>query len=176
MNLRKIKYTSPISNQIAQRSFTCKASNVSCALLYFTEMNDDQHDLFSQMSSSSSITSDDRLQTVSHEYIREQQLSQLELNEDPDLFLQPSGFGANEDEEEGVDEMEESEVDDTKIDDTVRENAAISVYQDTHPDCEQRFVGGREIAEHEAIWSVSSFRPHWGPDKLRDNNALTYWQ
>ncbi|OAC98830.1 hypothetical protein MUCCIDRAFT_17780, partial [Mucor lusitanicus CBS 277.49] len=29
---------------------------------------------------------------------------------------------------------------------------------------------------HEAIWSVSSFRPHWGPDKLRDNNALTYWQ
>jgi hypothetical protein len=139
-------------------------------------MNDDQHDLFSQISSSSSITSEGRIQTVSHEYLREQQLSQLELNEDPDLFLQPSsgGFAAPEEEEE--EEAGESEVDDSKMDDAVRENTAISVYQETHPDREQRFVGGREIAEHEAIWSVSSFRPHWGPDKLRDNNALTYWQ
>jgi hypothetical protein len=141
-------------------------------------MNDDQHDLFSQISSSSSVTSDDRIQTVSHEYLHEQQLSQLEMNEDPE-FLQP--FPADEEaeaEEEGEreEEAEKSEVDDSKIDDSIRENTAISVYHETHPDHEQRFVGGREIAEHEAIWSVSSFRPHWGPDKLRDNNALTYWQ
>lgn len=79
-------------------------------------------------------------------------------------------------EEEEEEQPTNDDVDESKLDDAQRENAAIQIYQDFHPDREQRYVGGREIAEHEAIWSVSSFRPHWGPDKLRDNNALTYWQ
>lgn len=33
-----------------------------------------------------------------------------------------------------------------------------------------------EIAEYEATWTVSTFRPNWGVDKMRDNNPLTYWQ
>ncbi|KAG2183348.1 hypothetical protein INT43_006353 [Umbelopsis isabellina] len=52
---------------------------------------------------------------------------------------------------------------------------AVQVYEDQHPDLTLRTTGGREIGE-DAIWSVSSFRPDWGVEKLRDNNPLTYWQ
>ncbi|KAI8096620.1 anaphase-promoting complex, subunit 10-domain-containing protein [Halteromyces radiatus] len=62
------------------------------------------------------------------------------------------------------------------LDDSERENTAIRIYHDTHPDNEQKLQGGREIAEHEAIWAVSTFRPDWGVEKIRDNNPLTYWQ
>lgn len=103
-----------------------------------------------------------------------------EEDEDEDEFQQRvSGFGSMTDDQhqlEEEEEGEESEVDDSKLDDAQRENHAINIYAETHPELSQRYVGGREIAEHEAIWSVSSFRPHWGPDKLRDNNPLTYWQ
>ncbi|KAI8888923.1 galactose-binding like protein [Backusella circina FSU 941] len=50
------------------------------------------------------------------------------------------------------------------------------MYEESHPDKEQQQQGGREIGFQEANWSVSSHRPHWGPEKLRDNNPLTYWQ
>ncbi|GAA5817267.1 hypothetical protein MFLAVUS_010810 [Mucor flavus] len=116
-----------------------------------------------------------------------------EEGEELEMFQSPvSGFGESElrsleelveaevevegEEEEEEEEEEGDEGDGSKIDDTQIENTAIQVYQDTHPSREQIAVGGREIGEHEAIWSVSSFRPDWGPDKLRDNNALTYWQ
>ncbi|CAO3669494.1 unnamed protein product [Umbelopsis vinacea] len=52
---------------------------------------------------------------------------------------------------------------------------AVQVYEEQHPDLTLRTTGGREIGE-DAIWSVSSFRPDWGVEKLRDNNPLTYWQ
>lgn len=82
-----------------------------------------------------------------------------------------SGFG-----ESDVNSIEGSEVDESRIDDAQLENTAVQIYQDRHPGREQRAVGGREIGEDEAIWRVSSLRPDWGPDKLRDNNPLTYWQ
>ncbi|KAG2236246.1 hypothetical protein INT48_008606 [Thamnidium elegans] len=101
------------------------------------------------------------------------------------MFQPPvSGFGESETqsleevevEEDGEEGEEGEEGDGSKIDDAHIENTAIQIYQDMHPSREQIAVGGREIGEHEAIWSVSTFRPDWGPDKLRDNNALTYWQ
>lgn len=111
----------------------------------------------------------------------------LDDDEDDEDFQQRvSGFGSMTDdpqppldlEEEEVqrEEEEEEEEDEDQLDDAQRENHAMTIYAETHPELSQRYVGGREIAEQEAIWSVSSFRPHWGPDKLRDNNALTYWQ
>ncbi|KAI8056479.1 galactose-binding domain-like protein [Thamnidium elegans] len=105
--------------------------------------------------------------------------------EDLEMFQPPvSGFGESETqsleevevEEDGEEGEEGEEGDGSKIDDAHIENTAIQIYQDMHPSREQIAVGGREIGEHEAIWSVSTFRPDWGPDKLRDNNALTYWQ
>ncbi|KAI8997549.1 anaphase-promoting complex, subunit 10-domain-containing protein [Pilobolus umbonatus] len=66
--------------------------------------------------------------------------------------------------------------DDSTIDDTLRENVATQLYKDNHPDHDQALVGGREIAQNEAIWSVSTHKPQYGIDKLRDNNPLTYWQ
>ncbi|EPB92953.1 hypothetical protein HMPREF1544_00027 [Mucor circinelloides 1006PhL] len=118
---------------------------------------------------------DDALRTLEfeHEYDEDEYLGRV------------SGIGEGEAEgQDDLDRIEQeqseredrSEAEDPKLDDAERESTAIHVYQETHPDREQRYVGGREIGEHEAIWSVSSFRPHWGPDKLRDNNALTYWQ
>lgn len=106
-------------------------------------------------------------------------------SDDGDMFPpNVSGFEPEDDDDDDVrsrsidgdPNAEESELDESKLDDAQRENAAVQMYNDFHPDLEQRKVGGREIAQHEAIWSVSSFRPHWGPDKLRDNDALTYWQ
>lgn len=91
-----------------------------------------------------------------------------DILEDDRSFQQEDGNG------EGIEA--DSEIEDQKMNDVIRENTAISAYHDTHPENEQRLLGGREISEQEAIWSVSSFRPHWGPDKLRDNNPLTYWQ
>lgn len=103
-----------------------------------------------------------------------------EEDDDEDTFHHNvSGFGEMEEHNVGEEEEQvegESEMEESKLDDAQREDHAIHIYQETHPDLNQRYVGGREVAEHEAIWSVSSFRPHWGPDKLRDNNALTYWQ
>ncbi|KAH8551524.1 anaphase-promoting complex, subunit 10-domain-containing protein [Umbelopsis sp. PMI_123] len=52
---------------------------------------------------------------------------------------------------------------------------AVQIYEEQRPDLTLRTTGGREIGE-DAIWSVSSFRPDWGVEKLRDNNPLTYWQ
>lgn len=101
-----------------------------------------------------------------------------EDDDDEDTFHHNvSGFGEMEEHNVEEEQVEgESEMEESKLDDAQREDHAIHIYQQTHPDLSQRYVGGREVAEHEAIWSVSSFRPHWGPDKLRDNNALTYWQ
>lgn len=73
-------------------------------------------------------------------------------------------------------DREDNEIEDQKMDDVVKERTAISAYEETHPERAQLMLGGREISENEAVWSVSSFRPHWGPDKLRDNDPLTYWQ
>lgn len=64
----------------------------------------------------------------------------------------------------------------SRVDDVANEEAALIAYRDTHPGKDQTLIGAREIDEHEAIWSVSSFRPHWGPERLRDNNPQTYWQ
>ncbi|GAN08222.1 anaphase-promoting complex subunit [Mucor ambiguus] len=120
---------------------------------------------------------DDALRTLEFEHEHEE--------EDDEYLGRVSGIGEGETEgQDDLDMIEQeqseredgSEAEDPKLDDAERESTAIHVYQETHPDREQRHVGGREIGEHEAIWSVSSFRPHWGPDKLRDNNALTYWQ
>ncbi|KAI8888802.1 galactose-binding like protein [Backusella circina FSU 941] len=72
-------------------------------------------------------------------------------------------------------EQNESEAD-SNIDDSVKEERARDMYEESHPDKEQQQQGGREIGFQEANWSVSSHRPHWGPEKLRDNNPLTYWQ
>jgi Anaphase-promoting complex, subunit 10 (APC10) len=52
---------------------------------------------------------------------------------------------------------------------------AVQIYEEQRPDLTLRTTGGREIGE-DAVWSVSSFRPDWGVEKLRDNNPLTYWQ
>lgn len=97
-----------------------------------------------------------------------------EEQEELEMFRPPtSGFGDSDVQspEENIEEVDESKVDDAQL-----ESIANQIYQDTHPTREQAEMGGREIGEHAAIWSVSSFRPDWGPDKLRDNNALTYWQ
>ncbi|GAA5798128.1 hypothetical protein HPULCUR_003528 [Helicostylum pulchrum] len=108
-----------------------------------------------------------------------------EEEDELEMFQPPvSGFGESEthsleeaeEEEEEEEEEEGDEGDGSKVDDAQIENNAIQMYQDMDPSREQIEVGGREIGAHEAIWSVSSFRPDWGPDKLRDNNALTYWQ
>ncbi|KAI9476155.1 MAG: hypothetical protein EXX96DRAFT_576004 [Benjaminiella poitrasii] len=87
-------------------------------------------------------------------------------------------MGQDEDirQDEDIIQDEDSDFGETKSEDIMRENNAVLIYRETLPDREQVALGGREIAENDAIWSVSSFRPHWGPDKLRDNNALTYWQ
>lgn len=73
-------------------------------------------------------------------------------------------------------EVEMAEEESQRLDDQLREKHAIRVYEETHPDLQQKQTGGREIAEYEATWTVSTFRPNWGVDKMRDNNPLTYWQ
>jgi hypothetical protein len=65
---------------------------------------------------------------------------------------------------------------DSNGEDSVKEDRAREMYEESHPDKVQQLQGGREIALQEANWSVSSHRLHWGPEKLRDNNPLTYWQ
>lgn len=92
----------------------------------------------------------------------------------------PSGYmDLDEDlRDEEEEEEEEDVIDDEghRLDDSAREKNAMQIYTETHPDLEQKSSGGREIAEHEAIWSVSTYREDWGVEKLRDNNPLTYWQ
>ncbi|ORX62768.1 galactose-binding like protein [Hesseltinella vesiculosa] len=85
--------------------------------------------------------------------------------------------------QEGISEAESDEVededndeDDRQVDDSERERNALHMYEWTHPDNDQKKKGGREITELEAMWSVSTFRPDWGVEKMRDNNPLTYWQ
>lgn len=73
-------------------------------------------------------------------------------------------------------EVDMAEDDGQRLDDHMREKHAVRVYEETHPDLEQKQTGGREIAEYEATWTVSTFRPDWGVEKMRDNNPLTYWQ
>ncbi|KAI9320220.1 hypothetical protein BX666DRAFT_1811611, partial [Dichotomocladium elegans] len=63
-----------------------------------------------------------------------------------------------------------------RLGDSAREMNAMRIYNESHPEHKQKSTGGREIAEHEAIWSVSTFRQDWGVERLRDNNPLTYWQ
>ena len=87
----------------------------------------------------------------------------------------------HEDEDDDNGEDDEVEDDDTEDDerrqsDSAREISALRIYEETHPDHHQKATGGREIADHEAIWAVSTFRPDWGVEKMRDNNPLTYWQ
>ena len=81
----------------------------------------------------------------------------------------------NQDDNEEDDDNSNQESD-LNVDDAAREQAALTAYRTMHPEKEQQEIGGREIDNHEAIWSVSSFRPHWGVDKLRDNNPFSYWQ
>ncbi|KAI7859554.1 anaphase-promoting complex, subunit 10-domain-containing protein [Circinella umbellata] len=88
-----------------------------------------------------------------------------------------------EEDDDDDDNVEDDEVedDDTEDDerrqsDSARETSALRIYEETHPDHRQKATGGREIADHEAIWAVSTFRPDWGVEKMRDNNPLTYWQ
>ncbi|CEG81389.1 hypothetical protein RMATCC62417_15601 [Rhizopus microsporus] len=81
----------------------------------------------------------------------------------------------NQDDNEEDDDNSNQESD-LNVEDAAREQAALTAYRTMHPEKEQREIGGREIDNHEAIWSVSSFRPHWGADKLRDNNPFSYWQ
>lgn len=78
--------------------------------------------------------------------------------------------------EEEEEEEEEAEDDDRRMDDSERERHARQVYEDTHPSPAQIARGSREIGEHEALWFVSTFRPDWGVEKMRDNDPLTYWQ
>jgi hypothetical protein len=71
---------------------------------------------------------------------------------------------------------EEGDDGDRLLEEGERERQAVQIYQSSHPDIEQQQQGGREIDEHEAIWKVSTFRPDWGVEKMRDDNPLTYWQ
>ncbi|CAO3590899.1 unnamed protein product [Absidia cylindrospora] len=73
-------------------------------------------------------------------------------------------------------EMDSGDNGDWSMDDNEKETNALDIYHSTHPDIDQKDQGGREIAEHEAIWAVSTYRPDWGVEKMRDNNPLTYWQ
>ena len=150
-------------------------------------MSDSQYSLFSSSASPTHSSSNSVIIGATDNALRPIEYEDEEHEEYEERYLAPvSGIG-EEGDGEGQDNLDmnqheqseredESEAEDPKMDDAERETTAISIYQETHPDREQRNVGGREIGEHEAIWSVSSFRPHWGPDKLRDNNALTYWQ
>ncbi|KAG0163957.1 hypothetical protein DFQ30_010735 [Apophysomyces sp. BC1015] len=70
----------------------------------------------------------------------------------------------------------DEDYDDRKLDDTEQESRTLRIFEETHPDHAQTLSGGREIADHEAIWSVSTFRQGWGIHNLRDNNPLTFWQ
>ncbi|KAI8338704.1 anaphase-promoting complex, subunit 10-domain-containing protein [Chlamydoabsidia padenii] len=79
-------------------------------------------------------------------------------------------------EEEQEEEEEEEEDGDRLLEEGERERQAVQIYHSTHPDIEQQQTGGREIDEYEAIWKVSTFRPDWGVEKMKDNNPLTYWQ
>lgn len=82
-----------------------------------------------------------------------------------------SGFGESE-----VHSVEGSETEDARLDDAQLEKTATLIYQTQHPSLAQKEQGGREIGKDEAIWRVSTFRSNWGPDNLRDNDPLTYWQ
>ena len=73
-------------------------------------------------------------------------------------------------------EDDDTEDDERRQSDSAREISALRIYEESHPDHLQKATGGREIADHEAIWVVSTFRPDWGVEKMRDNNPLTYWQ
>ncbi|CAO3615999.1 unnamed protein product [Cunninghamella echinulata] len=79
-------------------------------------------------------------------------------------------------EEDGIEEEEEEDDGDRQTFDLQKEADACRIYDAEHPDNKQKIEGGREITEHEAIWTVSTFRPDWGVEKMRDNNPLTYWQ
>lgn len=74
------------------------------------------------------------------------------------------------------DDEEDDEQADRQLDDAAKEARALQIYEQTHPDHEQKLTGGREITNDEAFWHVSTFRADWGVEKLRDNNPLTYWQ
>lgn len=150
-------------------------------------MSDSQYSQFSSSASPTQSPSNSIIEAATDNALRPLEYEDEEHEEDEERYLAPvSGIG-EEGDGEGQDDLDMieheqseredgSEEEDPRMDDAERETTAISIYQETHPDREQRHVGGREIGEHEAIWRVSSFRPHWGPDKLRDNNALTYWQ
>lgn len=132
----------------------------------FNEEDDDDDDFQQRVSGFGSMTDDPQPPLDLDE----------EEDEDEEMVQVQAEVVEEEGEGEDDDDEEEEEDEDFNLDDAQRENHATTIYAETHPELSQRYVGGREIAEHEAIWSVSSFRPHWGPDKLRDNNPLTYWQ
>ncbi|KAF7730245.1 Anaphase-promoting complex subunit 10 [Apophysomyces ossiformis] len=88
----------------------------------------------------------------------------------------PSDPPTEEEEEEEEEGEEEEDEEDRKLDDSEQESRTLRIYEETHPDHTQKQSGGREIADHEAIWSVSTFRQGWGIQNLRDNNPLTFWQ
>ncbi|KAI8080254.1 anaphase-promoting complex, subunit 10-domain-containing protein [Gilbertella persicaria] len=135
----------------------------------------DEHRPFnSNLSNGSNTTEENRLEFASEEYLRDDSALQ-------DSFYSIVSESADNEfaSELGLTHVqrEDDEAENPQLDDAVKESTALSIYKETHPDHEQFSSGGREVADHEAIWSVSTFRPpHWGPDKLRDNNALTYWQ
>ncbi|KAI8365880.1 anaphase-promoting complex, subunit 10-domain-containing protein [Choanephora cucurbitarum] len=132
-------------------------------------MNDDQD---SSQFYSSNLSIDQLNRFDSDDY----RIDQVPMDlEDP---LNPSS-GLSQSDQQDLQEASDREdnADSSRVDDAAKESTALSVYRETHPDHDQLEAGGREIADHEAIWGVSSFRPpHWGLDKLRDNNPLTYWQ
>lgn len=126
------------------------------------------------------------------EYL-DQQLTTHHPMDDNDLYLDsdPGLFGADgetgtpnatdylpeDGETEAMEEDgEDGEDGDRLLEEGEREKQAVRIYRSSHPDIEQQQQGGREIDEHEAIWKVSTFRPDWGVEKMRDDNPLTYWQ
>ncbi|KAI8074105.1 anaphase-promoting complex, subunit 10-domain-containing protein [Gongronella butleri] len=90
----------------------------------------------------------------------------------------PDDDGDEEDDDDAAEGAveEEDESEGQNVDDSERENTAITVYKSDHPDHQQKLKNGREVTELEATWAVSTFRPDWGVEKMRDNNPLTYWQ
>lgn len=82
-----------------------------------------------------------------------------------------SGFG-----ESDANSLEGSETEEQGNDEAQLEKTAKTIYHTENPSISQKLNGGREIGRDEAIWRVSSFRIDWGPENLRDNNPLTYWQ
>ncbi|CAO3625387.1 unnamed protein product [Cunninghamella blakesleeana] len=115
----------------------------------------------------------------------EQQQHRDEVEEDPhgnneemeeEEEIEEEEEELEEDHEEDHEEDEDEEDVDRQKSDTQKEIEAYRIYHLDHPDKKQKIEGGREITEHEAIWAVSTFRPDWGVEKMRDNNPLTYWQ